>query len=161
MKIVILVIIILAIVGWYMFRPERIFIDSTVNEALPEADDIQATTTSGPKTLSNGTFHGVAHEAKGNAEIIKLSDGKKILRFTDFAVSNGPDVVVYLSSANDANDSDTIKNSDFVLISELKGNIGDQNYEIPGDLDLSKYNSAVIWCRRFGVNFAVAPLKNN
>jgi len=76
-------------------------------------------------------------------------------------VSNGPDVVVYLSSANDANDSDTIKNSNFALISELKGNIGDQNYEIPGDLDLSKYNSAVIWCRRFGVNFAVAPLKYN
>jgi len=65
------------------------------------------------------------------------------------------------TSANDANDSDSIENSDFVLISALKGNIGDQNYEIPGYLDLSKYNSAVIWCRRFGVNFAVAPLKNN
>jgi len=95
MKIAILVIIILAITGWYLFRPERIFIDSTVNEALPEAGDKQAST-SVPKTLSRGTFHGVAHEAKGNAEIIELSDGKKILRFTDFAVSNGPDVVVYL-----------------------------------------------------------------
>jgi len=161
MKIVILVIIILAIVGWYLFRPERIFIDSTVNESLPEADDTQATAASAPKTLSKGSFHGVAHEAKGNAEIIELSDGKKILRFTDFAVSNGPDVVVYLSSVNDANDNDTIKNSDFILVSELKGNIGDQNYKLSPDIDLSKYNSAVIWCRRFGVNFAVAPLKNN
>jgi len=160
MKILIPVIIILAIIGWYLFRPERIFIDSTVNESHPEAGDKQASS-SGLKTLSRGTFHGVAHDAKRNAEIIELPDGKKILRFTDFVVSNGPDVVVYLSSANDANDSDTIKNSNFALISELKGNIGDQNYEIPGDLDLSKYNSAVIWCRRFGVNFAVAPLKYN
>ena len=158
MKIVILVIIILAIVGWYLFRPERIFIDSTVNESLPESDT--QTTASGPKTLSNGTFHGVAHDATGNAEIIELSDGNKILRFTDFKVSNGPDVVVYLSSVNDANDNDTIKNSDYILVSELKGNVGDQNYELSPDIDLTKYNSAVIWCRRFGVNFAVAPMKN-
>ena len=159
MKIVILVIIILAVVGWYLFRPERIFIDSTVNESLPEAGDNSAVA-AGPKTLSKGTFHGVAHEAAGNAEIIELSDGKKVLRFTDFKVSNGPDVVVYLSSVNDAEDNDTIKNSDFILVSELKGNVGDQNYELSPDVDLSKYNSAVIWCRRFGVNFAVAPLTN-
>jgi len=159
MKVVILVIIILAVVGWYLFRPERIFIDSTVNESIPEVSDTQSA--ADPKTLSKGIFHGVAHDAKGNAEIIKLTDGKRILRFTDFGVSNGPDVVVYLSSVNDANDNDTIKNSDFILLGTLKGNIGDQNYEIPGDLDLSKYKSAVIWCRRFGVNFAVAPLENN
>ena len=96
---------------------------------------------------------------KGNAEVLELPDGKKILRFTEFEVSNGPDVVVYLSSVNDANDNDSVKNSEFILLGQLKGNIGDQNYEIPGDLELSKYNSAVIWCRRFGVNFAVAPLK--
>ena len=114
MKIVILVVIILAVVGWYLFRPERIFIDSTVNEALPETGDTQVSSP-GPKTLSSGTFHGVAHDGKGNAEIIELSDGKRILRFTDFAVSNGPDVVVYLSSVNDANDNDTIKKSDFIL----------------------------------------------
>lgn len=159
MKIIIAVIVILALVGWYLFRPERIFIDSTVNESLPEVADTDATSTA-PKTLAKGTFHGVAHDAKGNAEIIELQDGKKILRFTDFEVSNGPDVVVYLSSVNDANDNDSIKNSDFVLLSQLKGNIGDQNYELPGDIDLSQYNSAVIWCRRFGVNFAVAPLTN-
>ena len=160
MKIAILVVIILALVGWYLFRPERIFIDSKVNESLPEVSDSE-TAAAGPKTLSKGIFHGVAHDAEGNAEIIELTDGNRILRFTDFAVSNGPDVVVYLSSVDDANDNDTIKNSDFILLGTLKGNIGDQNYEIPGELDLSKYNSAVIWCRRFGVNFAVAPLKNS
>ena len=157
MKIIIAVIVLLLLVGWYLFRPERIFIDTTVNESLPETaeSDVRA---AGPKTISKGTFHGVAHDAKGDAEILELPDGKKILRFTNFEVSNGPDVVVYLSSVNDANDNDSVKNSDFILLGQLKGNIGDQNYEIPGDLDLSNYNSAVIWCRRFGVNFAVAPL---
>ncbi len=160
MKFIIAIVVILVLVGWYLFRPERIFIDSKVNETLPEVSDNEAEA-KGPKTLSKGTFHGVAHDAKGNAEILELANGSKILRFTDFEVSNGPDVVVYLSSVNDANDNDTVKNSDFVLLSQLKGNLGDQNYEIPGDLDLGKYNSAVIWCRRFGVNFAVAPLGKN
>ena len=159
MKIIAAVVVLLLIVGWYLFRPERIFINTTVNESLPEtsdADDTEAV----PITISKGTFRGVAHDAKGDAEILELPGGKKILRFTNFEVSNGPDVVVYLSSVNDANDNDSVKNSDFILLGQLKGNIGDQNYEIPGDLELSKYNSAVIWCRRFGVNFAVAPLGN-
>ncbi len=42
-----------------------------------------------------------------------------------------------------------------------KGNIGDQNYDLPDDLDLNVYRSVVIWCKRFGVNFAVAPLKSS
>ena len=158
MKIVIATIIILAIVGWYLFRPEKLFIDSKVNEALPEMSKDDTTTASTPKILSEGKFHGVAHDADGDAKIIEFTNGSKILRFTDFKVSNGPDLVVYLSSVKDANDNATIKNSNFVLLGKLKGNVGDQNYEISPDIDLSRYNSAVIWCRRFGVNFAVAPL---
>ena len=43
-------------------------------------------------------------------------------------------------------------------VGALKGNIGDQNYELASDLDLSKYRAVTIWCKRFGVNFATAPL---
>jgi hypothetical protein len=43
----------------------------------------------------------------------------------------------------------------------LKGNIGDQNYEIPADTDLSKYQACTIWCKRFSVNFGTAPLASN
>ena len=28
----------------------------------------------------------------------------------------------------------------------------------PADVDLAKYRAVTIWCRRFGVNFATAPL---
>mgnify|MGYP000877336782 CR=1 FL=1 len=50
--------------------------------------------------------------------------------------SNGPDVRVLLVAAKDASDSDTVKNSGFVEVAPLKGNVGDQNYEPPADLDL-------------------------
>ncbi len=37
-------------------------------------------------------------------------------------------------------------------------NKGDQNYAVPPEVDLEKYGAVTIWCRRFGVNFATAPL---
>ena len=51
-----------------------------------------------------------------------------------------------------------VKKAGFREIGSLKGTIGDQNYEIPSDIDLAKYHAVTIWCQRFGVNFATAPL---
>ena len=42
---------------------------------------------------------------------------------------------------------------------EIKGNIGDQNYALGSDLDLSKYRAVSIWCKRFSVNFGAAALR--
>ncbi|HEX3323334.1 MAG TPA: DM13 domain-containing protein [Terriglobales bacterium] len=146
--------ILLAVIGWAAFRPERLFINAKVNETLPTT---QSTNTS-ETVLASGKFHSVAHESSGNASIYQLADGKRILRLTNFATSNGPDVHVYLVAANDATDSETVKKAGFVELGSLKGNIGDQNYELPADLDLSKYRAVTIWCQRFGVNFGTAPI---
>jgi len=43
----------------------------------------------------------------------------------------------------------------------MKGNIGDQNYDVPASVDLAKYRAATIWCARFNVNFGTAPLMND
>jgi hypothetical protein len=115
-------------------------------------------TTASETILASGSFHSVAHDGSGNASIYRLSDGTRILRFTNFKTSNGPDVHVYLVAAKDAGDSETVKQAGFVEVGALKGNIGDQNYELPSDLDLNKYRAVTIWCKRFSVNFATAPL---
>src|SRR5437879_7098258 len=146
-------VILAAVVAWATFRPERLFVNAKVNENLPTS----ATTVS-ETILASGSFHGVAHNSSGNASIHELPDGKRILRFTNFETSNGPDVHVYLVAANDATDSDSVKKAGFVEIGSLKGNIGDQNYELPSSIDLAKYRAVTIWCQRFGVNFATAPL---
>jgi hypothetical protein len=110
------------------------------------------------RSLAMGQFHGVAHESSGVATVFQLPDGKRVLRFTDFKTSNGPDVQVYLVAAPDAKDNDTVKQAGFIEIGPLKGNVGDQNYDLPAEVDLQKYRAVTIWCRRFGVNFATAPL---
>jgi Electron transfer DM13 len=143
-----------AVVAWAAFRPERLFVNAKVNEGMPTG-----TASNIPDTvLASGAFHGVAHNGAGNASIYQLAGGKRILRFTNFETSNGPDVHVYLVATNDATDSDTVKKAGFRELGSLKGNIGDQNYEIPADIDLAKYRAVTIWCQRFGVNFATAPL---
>jgi len=147
-------VVLAAVMAWAAFRPERLFVNAKVNESLPTS----AASTISETILASGTFHSVAHDGSGHASIYQLSDGKRILRFTDFKTSNGPDVHVYLVATKDASDSETVKQAGFVEVGALKGNIGDQNYELPSDLDLNKYRAVTIWCKRFSVNFATAPL---
>lgn len=148
-------------IGWYAFRPELLFVRKQVNEGLPVATAQTSASTSGasaPGALASGKFHSVAHETHGMAAILRLEDGSRILRLTDFMTSNGPDVRVYLVAANDASDNATVKRAGFIELGKLKGTDGDQNYQVPNNLDLGKYRAVTIWCKRFAVNFATAPL---
>src|SRR5437899_3292112 len=147
-----------ALGAWYAFRPERLFVNKTVNETFPAGAQAQAAVPATPTSLATGRFHANAHETKGVATIYRLADGKRVLRLTEFATSNGPDVHVYLVAAGDVQEDATVKRAGFVDLGSIKGNVGDQNYDVPTDLDLSKYRASTIWCRRFAVNFGTAPL---
>jgi hypothetical protein len=147
-------------IGWYLFRPELLFVNQRVNESLSATAPTESGAMATPATsaLFQGRFHSVAHETKGTATVHRLADGKRVLRLTDFVTSNGPDVRVYLVAASDASDNEAVKKAGFVELGKLKGNEGDQNYDIPSGLDLNRYRAVTIWCRRFSVNFATAPL---
>jgi hypothetical protein len=113
----------------------------------------------GSKVLAKGEFHKVEKAGKGTATVYKLADGKRVLRLTDFETENGPDLHVRLIAADDAKDTASAAKAEFVELAKLKGNKGNQNYDLPENVDLSKYRVVSIWCNRFSVNFAAAPLK--
>ena len=152
--------VVAVIVGWYAFRPELLFINKSVNESMPGAQSASTAMakTTEPMILVKGEFRGLAHETKGTAAVYQLGDGKRVLRLTNFETSNGPDVHVYLVAAQAANDNDAVKKAGFIDLGSMKGNIGDQNYDVPADVDLSRYQSVSIWWARFGVNFGAASL---
>lgn len=150
--------VVLGGIAWYAFRPERLFINQTVSESFPAAVSQAAAASAQPVALATGKFHGNAHETRGTATVFQLADGKRVLRLTDFETSNGPDVQVYFVAAPDSTDADTVKQAGFLHLGALKGNQGDQNYDVPADADLAKYQSVTIWCRRFSANFGTAPL---
>jgi hypothetical protein len=105
--------------------------------------------------LASGPFE-VADEgsAEGTATVIAKGDGDgRVLTLTDFAVHNGPDLRVYLVTG-DGKDT-----SDHIDLGGLKGNKGNQQYDLPGDADIGKHRTVVIWCRAFSVAFARATLR--
>jgi pentapeptide MXKDX repeat protein len=114
-----------------------------------------------PKTLETGKFHGKVHKTEGRATVYQEADGKVVLRLTNFKTSNGPDVHVILVATKDAmDDANFLKdNTEKIELGKLKGNEGDQNYEIPAGTDLTKFRTVSIYCERFNANFGAAPLE--
>ncbi len=136
-------------VGWLLFRPELLFINSRVSDP---------TLASSARTVASGDFKGLAHETTGHVEI-SHTEGKYVLRFTDFSTSNGPDVHVYLVAAPSASSDDVVHHAGFINLGKMKGNQGNQNYDLPPNIDLGTYRSVSLWCQRFNVNFGAASLR--
>ncbi len=112
-----------------------------------------------PIELATGEFVSLEHETRGRAVVIATGDERRFLRFEDFETSNGPDLLVYLSTKSADPNEWRGYDADFIDLGALKGNVGNQNYAIPQGVDLGRYRSAVVWCRRFEVGFAVAALR--
>jgi hypothetical protein len=156
------------------FEPQALLIDKRIDEDLPGSVDVGDAGTRGqgggkvsgraeeaaspaPEVVTRGRLRGINHAASGDVLLVRLSDGSHILRFEDLMAENGPDLRVYLSAAPASSDGPAF-NDDYVELGPLKGNIGNQNYGITDDVDLSTYRTPVIWCKRFEVGFAVAGL---
>lgn len=146
--------------GWWLGSP--LFLDRTVDEAipivtettnpgapLPTGEQPDTTEPANPVLIASGMFAGADdfHQGSGEASVIRLDDGSLVLTLADFEVTNGPDLRVTLYDG-----------VDYLDLGALKGNIGNQSYQIPPGTELEAFESVVIWCRAFDVLFALAPL---
>lgn len=113
-----------------------------------------------PEALRVGQFRDADsfHTGSGTATIWELGNDERTLRFEDFRVRNGPDLRVLLAAHPDPMGRGDVQDGGFVELAPLKGNVGNQNYDIPPDIDLEDYGSVVIFCWPFQVVFSVAPL---
>jgi hypothetical protein len=128
--------------------------DPAVIEASPasEAPAPQILTLAEGSFIPRGRYSG-----EGTALVLNDGSEQRFLRFENFSTDNGPDLRVYLSNS-DANADSDIFDDDFIDLGVLKGNIGDQNYEIPVGVDLGVYDTVVVWCVRFSTPFTAADL---
>ena len=123
--------------------------NATVNESMNETKMTNDTMTLMGNFVDAGDGF---HKAEGIVKVINLADGRTFLRLENLKTTNGPDLYVYLSVGKDP--------SDIVNLGRLKGNIGNQNYEIPAGADLSKYDTVLIWCKAFSTLFGSAKLSS-
>lgn len=157
--------------AWWLGSP--LFLDDEVSEAFPTPvaspaapstttpiSDEPATTVAPPEeepagtvALRSGAFVDAdeSHTGTGTATIYELEDGSRILRLEEFEVTNGPDLHIVMVPSDGSME-------DAVNLGSLKGNVGDQNYEIPDDLDVDTIGDVLIYCVAFSVNFATATL---
>ncbi|MFC8765627.1 DM13 domain-containing protein [Streptomyces sp. NPDC057193] len=167
------------VAGLVWFKPWALWVDETVNEALPApgapADVPVASPTTdtsssvaespsgpaGPVTLAQGTFISHEHSTAGSVKVVRLADGSHTLRLEGLDTSNGPDLRVWLSDAPVKEGKagwGVFDDGRYVNLAKLKGNKGDQNYPLPPDIDWSTFPSVSIWCDRFDVSFGAAAL---
>ena len=136
--------------AWYLFSP--LLFDEVVSEELPAELMVSE--------IASGTFRDAdrAHQGQGTAQILQTATGAHLLRFTEFEVTNGPDLEVWLVAEPDPQSSSDVTGSQWLSLGRLKGNVGDQTYMIPEGTDVSAYGSVVIWCEQFSVLFSPATL---
>jgi len=135
---------------WWAFSP--LLFDTVAN------DKIVASQTD--EVLGTGQFKDAdrAHKGSGDAKLLKRADGGVEIQLANFEVTNGPDLVVYVSSSAAIEKSSDVTDSTWTNIGKLKGNKGDQVYPLPADVNIENVKSIVIWCEAFSVLFSSAAL---
>jgi Electron transfer DM13 len=157
----------------FWFQPQKLFIDDRVNDAVPTvtaapAQRGTAPAAGGPTTtaplavaepveLARGSFVSLDHGTSGVVRLLELGDGRRIVRLEGLDTDNGPDLYLYLTANPAAGDEGTF-DDDYVNLGRLKGNRGDQNYDLPANTDLTRFPTVVIWCDRFNSAFGAADL---
>ena len=157
-------------IGLYWFQPWKLFTSTTVNETLPSVDapppapgvTAEPTVTPGNTLLATGTLITHEHRTSGTVRLVRLADGRTQLVFANLSTSDGPDLRVWLTDQPVKPGTAGWKVFDdgrWVELGKLKGNKGNQVYDVPADLDLDGLRSVSIWCKRFSVSFGAAELR--
>lgn len=167
------------VVGALVFQPWLLFIDVPVNDAIPStvattappaasaeapvepAEEITPPPPAGPVDLLGGTFVSHEHTTTGSVRVIENPDGTRQLAIVGLETSNGPDVHVWLSAGPVIEGFDgwfTAAGYEHIDLGAIKGNLGDQLYDIPAGVDLSVFRTVDLWCEQFAVSFGAAAL---
>lgn len=171
------------VIALVITRPWLALVDVTVDDAIPSAapagpsgetmgepgdaapdepgDEAGEEQVDGPVVVATGAFISHEHETTGAVSVIERADGSRVLAIEGLSTTTGPDVHVWLS------DSDVVAGFDgwfvaggapFIDLGPIKGNLGDQVYEIPEGVDLARFRSVTLWCVEFSVSFGAATL---
>ncbi len=135
-------------------------VQAALQPAVPVAEEMP--TLEAPVIVADGEFIEIdaIHSGQGTVTIYQTPDNRKILRFEDFSVTNGPDLRVVLSLSAEPKTREEVELNNLDLeLGPLRGTTGALNYEIAPEVDISQYNSVVIFCRAYNVVFSTATLE--
>nr|WP_230415153.1 DM13 domain-containing protein [Micromonospora tarapacensis] len=170
-----------SVLGLYWFQPWKLVTDQAVTEPLatiatptapeastapgasaaPDTSTAPVPTGGAARLVSSGDFVSHEHKTSGSARIVRTEDGRHRLELVGLNTSNGPDLRVWLTDQPVVEGRagwHVFDDGRWVELGRLKGNLGDQGYEIPDGVELGDLTSVSIWCKRFSVSFGAAAL---
>lgn len=123
-------------------------------EQLMEVDEGAPSPVNSTATLT-GSFISFAHSLAGKATIYTDAQGMKTLRFENFNMTEGPDVYIMLSKANNYSEANTIP------VAMLKGSFNGStlNVKIDNSTDLATHKFVLVYCVQFSSLFGYSELK--
>lgn len=136
-------------VGWRYLAPQP-------STRVDDVAGAQALANAAP--LKAGAFTGAddLHEVTGTVALHETADGR-VLRFTSYEATPGPDVFFYLAQLGDFD-------PDRALRLQVAGGAGEGQatlrgtFSVPIPADAPEFSRVVVWCKRFGVPFGSALL---
>ena len=130
-------------------------VDEQIVTAAPPAPAEEERAPEGNIQVAAGRFSSIAHESTGKAAVVQLPSGARKLTLSDFETDPGPDLRLYVSTGDPANGD----LGEFRDLGALRGNVGNQQYDLSSGINLQRYSTVVVWCRAFSVAFTSAPLR--
>jgi hypothetical protein len=157
--------------GMYWFQPWKLLTSRTVHDAAPAVVAPGASPPPSPGApppspvavlLAEGALVTHEHESSGTAQLVRLPDGRHQVILRDLSTSDGPDLRVWLTDQPVLPGRDgwhVFDDGRYAELGRLKGTHGTQVYDVPPNVDPARMRSVTIWCKRFKVSFAAAPLE--
>jgi hypothetical protein len=149
-------------IGIYSFTQNKPAADADNNKkpylAATEPSVKETAAIDSRRILAEGQFHNVAHTGAGTATIYKDEKGRHFLHFTEFETTPATDLQVCLQVSADPKDRASIHSVNSLIVAPLKAIMGNQTYELPANIHVTKYQAVTIVSRSKNADFAMAPL---
>ena len=126
--------------------------------AIPTAEVSTLVMGADTQLVASGEFHNVAYSGSGSAKIHQLESGRWVLSLQDFEVEAGPELRVFVTEL-EVSDLAGVRLENSLDLGSLEALSGDQIYELPDDVDISRYQSVVIWCGPQRLAYIAASLE--
>ena len=133
-------------------------VEKEINKNTEKSKEEETKGEQNGEVIYQGELKSVQKTGSGTVSVIEKKDGKRILKLTNFKTSSGPDLYVYFFKTKEAKDGKSLKDVESISLGTLKSISGDQEYEVPSNINLDDFQAVSIWCEEFTVNFAAASL---
>jgi hypothetical protein len=96
---------------------------------------------------------------QGDITVYTQADNRRLMRFEDFSVANGPNLHVFLSVSAEPLTPDLVRAQNIEIdLGPLLGTQGAQSFTIAPEIELQRYASVVLYSTSLEMVYSYAPL---